>query len=708
MSTGITWWRGLIITIMLLSSGHQAASQPQPIPDPDIAQSSSRDAIVTFLPEFFQRYQPNTALEMVLQVPGFTLDNGGGERGFGGAAGNVLINDRRPGSKQDTPSAILGRISSSQVLRLELIRVAVRDIKLQGHSAVVNVVLREDAPSTIRWEILDRLSLDTGSSPGSSISLADRWRDIEYNIAADARYSQFADPGTIERFDSSGLLTEIRTDDDIGQGYDANGYINASTWLGQTFFQVNTRVGSENRDYKLFSVRTPQAPVSASRMEVVKTKRRNKRLELGIDGERVLHDTLLGKALFIYNRLDQLPSASQEDINTAGVLTRYQLQRDDVKNSEMILRTQFDWAGMKDHALRLDIERAVNVLDNQQVFTDDTGSGPVIIDIPDANTRVKEVRWNLQAQDTWKLGDFVLDIGLGWERSTISQTGDSVQERAFTFLKPRAVLAYSPTRVQQTRLQLERNVSQLDFNDFVSAAVFEDNDFALGNPDLHPDSTWASELSHERRFGDVGVVKVTAFHDWITDVMDLLPLTADFETPGNIGDGRRWGLIVETTLPLAWTGLNGAQITLKGRLQDSSVTDPVTGNERALSSEGGFKGDMLFRNENRYAYDIDFRQDREAMRLSWGVGIAARANRSLYKVNELDIFDEGIDLSGFIETTRWFGLNLRIDGQNLLNTLNTRVRTIYAGERSLTPVLRHEFRNGKNSARVNFIVSGSF
>lgn len=708
MRAGITWRQALVIALVLMVCTGPVISQTQSAPADTSEQASSGDAIVTFVPEFFQRYQANTVLEMVLQVPGFTIDNGGSGRGFGGAAGNILINDRRPSSKQDTPSAILGRISPSQVLRIELIRVAVRDIKLQGQPAVVNVILKEDSPATIRWELFDRLNLAVGSSPGGSISLADRWQEIEYNIGADSRYSQFSDPGVIERFDSNDILTELRADDDIGQGYDANGYINASTWLGQSFVQVNTKIGAENRDYKLFSIRTPQAPVAASRMEIVRTKRRNKRLELGIDGERVLGEDLLGKALFIYNVLDQLPSASQEDINAAGLKTRYQLQQDDVENREIILRLEFDWAGMTGHAMRVDLERAVNVLDNQQVFTEDTGSGPVIIDIPDANTRVKEVRWNLQAQDTWNLGDFVLDYGLGWEHSTIFQTGDSIQERTFKFLKPRAVLTYSPVRGQQTRLQLERNVSQLNFNDFVSAAVFEDNDIALGNPNLHPDSTWATELSHERRFGDVGVIKLTAFHDWITDVLDLLPLTPTFEAPGNIGDGRRWGLIAETTLPLAWTGLDGAQITLKGRVQDSTVVDPVTGDDRTLSSEGGFKGDMQFLNENKYAYDIDFRQDLEAARISWGWGIAARSNRMLFRANELDIFDEGNDLSAFIETTRWFGFSMRIEAQNLLNTLNTRERTIYAGERSLTPVLRRELRYGRNSARVNFIVSGSF
>ena len=59
---------------------------------------------------------------MVQQIPGFQLDDGGGLRGFGSAAGNILINDSRPSAKQDLLSAILARIPASYVERINLIR----------------------------------------------------------------------------------------------------------------------------------------------------------------------------------------------------------------------------------------------------------------------------------------------------------------------------------------------------------------------------------------------------------------------------------------------------------------------------------------------------------------------------------------------------------------------------------------------------------
>lgn len=677
------------------------------VDETSVTNNSAQD-IVNYTSDFFSRYQVNTALEMVRRVPGFTPDDGGNLRGFGTAVGNILINDRRPSTKQDSPSAILGRISADLVERIELIRIKVRDIDLQGHIQVVNVILNENAPATIRWEVQVRETVGTGTSPGGSISLSDRWGTMEYNVGADFRWAKFGDPATIERFDGDGVLTEIRTNVDNADGPTANGYFNSSSWVGKIFLTFNSRIGLENRDILFTLDRISQIPGEEPRQELITTIRRNKRLELGFDAERSLNENLLGKAIILYSLLDGDPLVSQRDLDAVGGQTRFQLEDEKFSNSEFIARLETDWSGFLGHAIQTDIERAENILDNSQIFTDDTGAGPVVINVPGGNTRVEEVRWNIQIQDSWSLGQFDFDTGLGWESSTISQTGDSILERTFSFIKPRAIITHSVSQGSQTRLRAEREVAQLNFNDFVSATVFEDDDVALGNPDLHPDSTWVAELSHERRFGEVGVIKITGFHHWIKDVLDLLPLGPTVEAPGNIGDGKRWGVILETTFPLDNLGIADAQLSFNARWQDSTVVDPVTRIDRRLSGEGGFRGDVGFLNENRYAIDIDFRQDIEAARISWGLGIAERDERVRYKANELDIFNEGYDMSAFIETSRWFGIKLTLEGSNLLDHLVERDRTIYVGERSLTPVQRRELRRGFTGQRIFLRATGSF
>ena len=675
----------------------------------DTAVPQDNSDLVTYSSEFFDRYQPNTALDMVRQLPGFQLDDGDDKRGFGGAAGNLLINDRYVSAKQDKPSAILARIPASRVRHIELVRGQVRDIDLRGRPNVANLVLAEDGEAATRWEASLRKNFSIEQlTPSGSISVADRWRSTDFNIGVDARKASYGDPGTEDVYDGSDNLIETRVFEHTGKGFTANGYFNASRWVGQTLLALNTTIGLEKREEELQITGVSLEPAGVGTDDFFISNRRNQEFELGMDAERSLRPDLLGRAILLYFRLDRDPESSQRSFDPDGNQTLFRQADTSSTSTESIARLEFDWTRFSNHNIKANIEAAKNVLDSSLVQIVDEGDGPEVVPVPGANTRVEELRAEFQVNDTWTFGNSELLYGLGGETSTISQTGDAESERNFVFLKPQATYTYSPVPQRLSRLRLAREVSQLDFKDFVSSTVFEDDDIALGNPDLRPESTWVAELSQEWRFGEIGVVKITGFYHWITDVEDLLPLTPEFEAPGNIGDGRRWGIVWESTLPLDDIGLKEARLDIKVRLQDSQVVDPVTGEDRVLSSEGGHSGDILFINENQYAVFVDFRQDFEDARIAWGWDVASRAERPLFKVNEFDVYDEGTEFDAFIETTRWWGIKTRLSLINILDLWEARDRTVYEGERGLTPVAFRELRNLTNGARVMITLSGGF
>ncbi len=378
---------------------------------------------------------------------------------------------------------------------------------------------------------------------------------------------------------------------------------------------------------------------------------------------------------------------------------------------ETIARVEFDWTGIKSHNIQLNIEGAYNSVDGTLEQTIDRGTGPVLVDIPGSNSLVEELRADFLIKDTWRLGQLEVDYGLGVEISNISQSGDFEQERDFFFLKPHAILTYSSSGGGQTKARVAREIAQLDFDDFISTTVFEDNELSLGNPNLRPDATWIAELSHERRFGQESVIKLIAFHHWISNVLDLLPLSDTDEAPGNIGDGRRWGMELESTIPLEWLGLSGAKLDLSLLWQDSTVVDPVTGNRRRLSGIGGANAyrSLLNANQNiEYLVRVKFRQDLEAAKVAWGWSMAERDDRPLFKVNELDVHNEGFAIDAFVETTRWKGFKVSIVGDNLLRFKQNRFRTFYTGLRDLSPIESQEFRTRFNGRRITLTISGSF
>jgi len=676
---------------------------------PDTATVIS-DQVVKYDAAFFARYQPNTAFDMVKQVPGFQLDDGDSNRGYAASAGNVLINGRRPSAKQDRPSAILSRIPAGQVLAIELIRGQMQGLDMLGQQAVINVQMLDDAPAAVRWESFLLYTSSGPIKPGVKASLSDHWRDIEYNIGIGIERNSNGEFGPEQVYDGNGQLVEDRYDDEDETGLTLSGlFVNAASWIGRNHVQVNGKFGLVNAPEVRMSSRTPRLPDKPYNV-FFRDGQHSETYELGMDAERTLASELAGKAILLYIRKEVDVLSTQSTREPGGQQAFYRQARTASVSTEGIARMEFDWSGITDHAVQLNVEGAYNELDGSLFQMVDRGPGPVVVDVPGANSVVEEVRGDFLLKDTWSPEKFELDYGLGAESSTITQRGDAALERDFFFVKPHVIFSHIPVPGRQTRLRLAREVAQLDFEDFISATVYEDDDLALGNPNLRPDTTWVAELGHERRYGELGVVKVTLFHHWIHDVLDLLPLSDSFEAPGNIGDGRRWGVELENTVSLEWLGLTGARLDVKLRWQDSSVTDPVTGVRRMLSGNSGFGGTPYidFRDENEYAFIADYRQDLAQTRVAWGVNMGMRAKRPLYKVNELDVYDEGTSVNAFVETTRWFGLKLRFLAENIPNLSQRRDRTSYAGLRNLSAVDFREISVGREGVRLTFLTSGSF
>lgn len=702
----------MLVAASVPAAAHAAAAQrlsASPAGETANTVAQREPQIVGYSPDFFARYQPVTALDMVLQLPGFQLDDGSGDRGFGNVVGNILINDRRPSAKEDTPSQILQRIPASTVKRIDLIRGQVRGIDMQGQPVVASIILHEDQTAASRWELAVRKTIDLSPlTPSASISRSDYWRGLEYNAGLELRRPAFGDQGTVDVLDGSGSLEEVRDELRRGLRKQATGNLIAATGLGKTQLRFNTKIGINNRDEQNISRRSPQQPGSESRTEFFDDTGEVLQFEIGADMQRELRAELVAKAILLHNHEDEEALSSQRSVDAQGNQTRLRVADSENVERESIARVELDWARKANRAVQINFEGAFNVLDNIFELTEDTGSGPMPIPVPNANARVEEIRWDMLILETWTSGALVLDYGVGAERSTISQSGDVDQERSFFFVKPSVVLTYSPDQAKLSRLRIEREVSQLDFDDFISATVFQDDDLALGNPDLQPESTWIAEASYERRSGEIGVTKLTLFHHWIADVEDLLPLTDEFEAPGNIGDGRRWGVILEMTVPLDSLGVNDARLEFMARWQDSTVTDPVTFQERVLSAGTESRRPLPFLDDNQYAFTVDFRQDLDAARFAWGFDVRSRAERPLFKVNELDVYDEGVEFNVFAETTRWFGMKIRIDAQNLTNLSQVRDRSVFTGLRDLSPLDFRELHDSVDGRRVILSLSGTF
>ena len=94
--------------------------------------------------------------------------------------------------------------------------------------------------------------------------------------------------------------------------------------------------------------------------------------------------------------------------------------------------------------------------------------------------------------------------------------------------------------------------------------------------------------------------------------------------------------------------------------------------------------------------------------MAWGWTLISRGERPLFKVNELEVYDETPDLNMFIETTRWLGIKVRLSTQNVLDTPGSRNRTVFTGQRDLSPIRFREVRERYRDKSVTLTFSGVY
>jgi outer membrane receptor protein involved in Fe transport len=422
-------------------------------------------------------------------------------------------------------------------------------------------------------------------------------------------------------------------------------------------------------------------------------------LELGGDAEFAAATDLAVKTIFVFNDSDTTIGATLRQLDPSGSLQAVARSERRAEQEEILARTELDWSRWAGQGVEINVEIARNELGSRAALTRDTGQGPQRQPLPGGNTDVDELRWEIDAADTWQAGTFAIEAGLALENSTIAQSGDAEQERTFTFLKPRLLLTRATNRSSQLRFRVQREVAQLDFNDFASFTNFADNQLALGNPELKPDNTWVTELSWERRYGEIGVFNPTFFHHWIDDVLDVLPVGGVAEVPGNIGRGRRWGIESVLAFSLRRFGVPGARIDMRARWEDSEVTDPVTGQKRNLS-------DRI-----RRELKIDFRHNIEGTLWAWGGMVATSSDEPFFGLDEYVAVDDiagTLDTDLFVETTRWFGIRWRLQAGNVFNRRFERDRLVWDGPREQLPLLFSESRSRTRGHSVEFSATGRF
>lgn len=567
----------LASTVVLLVTGLAPAALAQSTPAQTAAQQlpALQTGVLVFNLDFFTQYRPSSALDMVARIPGFSIDDGNGTRGFEGSVGNVLVNGSRPASKSDTGSNALNRIAADQVERIDLIRGGAPGIDMQGYSVVVNVVTKRQTSTRTVIGLNANLFENGGTDLfGGSFQHSRQDGDRTWGIVLSdgISMSDANGDGPSIRSDATGAV--IRQEDYVNDAYGGSysGRVNFSDrfWGGK--IDLTARLGGS--DFHNISQLSGPGVLRENQSDSDSDGG-----EVGVVFTRPLGERLTLESRFIH-QFASFEATSISNSQIGAVASPEQLFESTGDTSETILRNLVRLQRSDRVTFELGAEVAYNRLDTEQAFS----VGGVAVPLPSASVTVEETRGEVFGKSTWRIhDDLTLESGLRLETSTISQSGDVDHSETFFFAKPRLLATWTPWEGHQFRARFERELGQLDFEDFAASAELDDENVLGGNADLEPEQRWISELIYERRFLSDGVLSIGYRHDRIVNAIDVIPLEDGLSAVGNIGDGTLDQLAVNLVFPLDRIGFTGGKFNFENTWNHTEVTDPTTGRTRPMS-----------------------------------------------------------------------------------------------------------------------------
>lgn len=640
--------------------------------------TAAERGVVAYPPAFFADVRPVSAYDMVIRLPGFTFDKGSTVRGLEGSGGNVLIDGKPPLAKNDTLEDILRRIPAASVARVEVIRGGAPGIDMEGRSVVANVVRGQQTGFRGAVQPYFDAVYDGRFLPG--VRFEGQWtlpggRSAEFSQTFSTGHfpnDENGDGGRVRYAADGRRLIDSEVDaDQHGHRIQSTGAFSTPLAGGQL-----SLTGSIQFNYGALELYDNDR--IAGGVEYEKSPNKRGQHEAGLRYTRRLNDKVGMEALLF----QQVFIQDLQSIFRGPTLTRdFALDR---KSYETVGRLQFNITPAPGMRIEAGGEGAYNRLDSQTTLA--VNGRPVLL--PAGDVLVEEVRGQAILRGTWRFSPrLTLEAGARQEYSRVTSAGDVTLEKSLTYLKPRAALTWTPGEGSQVRLRLEREVGQLNFDDFVASPnVASTGVVVAGNPDLTPLQAWVYEATIERSFWKDGSVVLTYRHFELSDVVDRAPILGVggvilADAPGNIGGGRKTEVQAGLTAPLDRLGLRSAQLKGQVTWRDTKVLDPLTRSNRQISTL------------HPVDWEVHFSQALPQWRMTWGLDLLGGFRERVFRLTEVETKKVSPYLILYTEHRLRPDVTLRIEANGINMRDAKRIREVYAGPRSLGQLVYTDVRD---------------
>ena len=540
----------------------------------------------TYYPEDFSQFVPRSALDLVKQVPGFSVDQGGGDRGFGQADINVLINGRRVSGKSNGPTEALERLSVDSVIRLEVVDGASLDIGgISGQ--VVNVVTASNKEVTGLFRYAPRFR-PTGANSEErlrefTVALTGGGDDSEWTLRLANEQRRFSDAGNEVVRNSEGEITDTRFEKTLNE-FDRPSISGSYSHVAENGSVFNLVAEVNGNDSGRGEMSERLAGELGENTRVFRSSEDEHNYEIGADYEFNLGAGRL--KLMGLHRFESSPTRDRTTTTFVNGLVEGSSFTRQADEAESIIRTEFSFSAFSSQ-WRWAVEATENYLDLDSRLDRLDAAGVLNpVDLPDAEARVEETRTESTLNVSKRLSDqLTLQATLGAEYSEIKQTGNSSVTRDFVRPKGFLSLNYKPTNDLFLSAKLERAVGQLRFFDFIATVDVNQEREDVTNVNLVPPQSWEFTLEAQQSLGKSGNLTLNLFYEDIEDIVDRIPIEGGGQAPGNIDSASAYGGFFDATFLSDEFFWKGGRADLSLGYVNTEVEDPILGNTRKISGD---------------------------------------------------------------------------------------------------------------------------
>lgn len=649
---------------------------------------NSESNIQIYETDFFVSAQPQTALDMLNRVPGFTIDGGNSDvRGFSGSAGNVLIDGQRPASKYDGVQNVLKRIKATSVLRIELIKGSAPGIDMQGQAVVVNII--RSTETTVGSTLDAGLSYHADGrlmpSGQYDISWRANGRMLEVSAKGEEKNQHDSGNGFRRSTNTSGQIIHNELSDveaSEKRGSVTVGYEQPA--LGGNLRLLTVLVDERNQlDEDI------ERLVPSSSMKFIAEDKDKSEVELGMYFNRDFGTDKQFALLAIQHW------QTNDEVETETRPFETTMFENNSRSGESVVRAAITQPLAQEIEIKWGLEGAYNFLDS----TSTSKVNEIIIPLPNSTAEVSEIRAEAFSNFVWAPRDNVnMQLGLAAEYSAISQAGENASTRSLSYFKPSLMFNWGPTDTDQFRGSIQREVGQLNFGDFVTSAELDTGTVNLGNPELAPDTSWVLGLTWERSFMTHATATFGLQRKYISDVVDIVPIYVPIEgtsevlifgAVGNIGSGTIDEAQFGLSLPFDDLGISGGLLQADVTYTSSDVQDPLTGEQRSISGV-----------RQPWRGSVKWTQDLPVYKFRWGAEVYLARKEKQFRIDEVqaETTDTFFGLSAeYFPSTDW---SVSLGLQNLTSRNTGLKREFYDAPRGEGAVVVNEVQSWKSEPYV--------